>query len=236
MIINESSISTKEDRQIIRSIVNEVLAKNGVNNSIGTYDSFIRRMVDNWAGTGHDRKFLFHVIEKSFHKFKSKKESKINIYESKFINEAKDDKVFTVRFDLAEVVLKSEKMIAPHIIIPYQVDGREVMKNAEIRITLWGGTNFRWEAGYKHVVTKLEEFGVSDEYSSAREIPKSEFLEAATGTAWSFTGKSDKVIRKFLTVQIPKTWKGYTVEFEGNLSTKVTSLLANKIADYFKMK
>lgn len=43
------SESEKRQRRIVRSIAEEVLREHGENNSIGTYDRFLRAMMDRWA-------------------------------------------------------------------------------------------------------------------------------------------------------------------------------------------
>ena len=56
-------------RRIIRRIADGVLRDHGVNNSIGTYDKFMLRMISRWADAdGHDREFLYAVINQAFEK------------------------------------------------------------------------------------------------------------------------------------------------------------------------
>ena len=63
------SESEKLQRRIVRSIAEEVLREHGENNSIGTYDRFLRAMMDRWGTiSGHDREFLHAVITKAFEK------------------------------------------------------------------------------------------------------------------------------------------------------------------------
>lgn len=75
---NESdSVDDRQQRRIVRSIANEVIQSRGENNSIGTYDAFIRKMIDNWATSGQDRDFIKAAIEKSFDKEFRVKESQV---------------------------------------------------------------------------------------------------------------------------------------------------------------
>ena len=63
------SESEKRQRRIVRSIAEEILREHGENNSIGTYDRFLRAMMDRWSTiSGHDREFLHAVITKAFEK------------------------------------------------------------------------------------------------------------------------------------------------------------------------
>ena len=75
--MNESdSVDDRQQRRIVRDIANEVIQSRGENNSIGTYDAFIRKMINHWATSGQDRDFIEAAIEKSFDKEFRVKESK----------------------------------------------------------------------------------------------------------------------------------------------------------------
>ena len=65
--IKSSTTSDRFSRRIIKNIAEEIIREHGENNSIGTYDSFIRTMMDRWGTpNGHDRDFIHHVITKAF--------------------------------------------------------------------------------------------------------------------------------------------------------------------------
>ena len=65
--IKSSTTQDRFSRKIVRNIAEEVIREHGENNSIGTYDSFIRTMMDRWGRPdGHDRDFIHDVITKAF--------------------------------------------------------------------------------------------------------------------------------------------------------------------------
>lgn len=77
LLPQNESVDDRQQRRIVRRIANEVIQSRGENNSIGTYDAFIRKMIDNWATSGHDRDFIKAAIEKSFDKEFRVKESQV---------------------------------------------------------------------------------------------------------------------------------------------------------------
>ena len=77
LLPQNESVDDRQQRRIIRDIANEVIQSRGENNSIGTYDAFIRKMIDNWATSGQDRDFIKAAIEKLFDKEFRVKESQV---------------------------------------------------------------------------------------------------------------------------------------------------------------
>lgn len=52
---------------MIRKIAEDVIREHGDNNSIGTYDRFIIKMMNRWMDAGeHDAEFLHEVINRAF--------------------------------------------------------------------------------------------------------------------------------------------------------------------------
>ena len=54
------------NRRAVRGIAEDVIRAHGDNNSIGTYDKFIMRMVNNWADSGQDEEFIREAVNNSF--------------------------------------------------------------------------------------------------------------------------------------------------------------------------
>lgn len=66
MIRIEDATDDRMKRRIVRNYAEEVIRSHGENNSVGKFDRFIRRMMDNWADSGMEDDVIIKLINNSY--------------------------------------------------------------------------------------------------------------------------------------------------------------------------